>query len=176
MTPGALTRHIGRSLVIVVTNGDAACSFKGHTLICDFVHRYAVIIVDEAHERSINTDVLLGLLKRDAPNKYKKLKVCVTSATIEPALFRDFFGEAACLEIPGRMFPVTVRHVSMPDAQDLAVPAVSAVLRILDETAAEKQPDGPAEQYRGGDVLVFLTGQVCEFDPVSAFGCVTYWQ
>jgi len=66
--------------------------------------------------------------------------------------------------------------VSIPDAQDLAVPAVSAVLRILDETAAEKQPDGPAEQYRGGDVLVFLTGQVCEFDPVSAFGCVTYWQ
>lgn len=143
---------------------------------CDFVHRYAAIIVDEAHERSINTDVLLGLLKRDAPDKYKKLKVCVTSATIETALFRDFFGEAACLEIPGRMFPVTVRHVSIPDAQNLAVPAVSAVLRILDETAAEKQSDGPAQQYRGGDVLVFLTGQVCEFDPVSAFGCVTYWQ
>ncbi len=139
---------------------------------CDFVHRYGAIIVDEAHERSINTDVLLGLLKRDAPDKYKKLKVCVTSATIETALFRDFFGEAACLEIPGRMFPVTVRHVSIPDAQNLAVPAVSAVLRILDETAAEKQPDGLAEQYRGGDVLVFLTGQVRELNQVFAFDCI----
>ena len=125
------------------------------------LHRYAAIIVDEAHERSINTDVLLGLLKRDVDaHKYPNLKICVTSATIETELFRSFFGQAACLEIPGRMFPVVVKHVSMPDAQDLARPAVSAVLKILDETAAEYQPDGPANQSKGGDVLVFLTGQV----------------
>ncbi len=174
MTAGVVTQHIRRALVIVVTKGDAV---KCQTLMqYDFVLRYGAIIVDEAHERSINTDVLLGLLKRDAPDKYKKLKVCVTSATIETALFRDFFGEAACLEIPGRMFPVTVRHVSIPDAQSLAAPAVSAVLRILDETAAEKQPDGPAQQYRGGDLLVFLTGQVCELAQVFAFGCVANGQ
>ncbi|KAL3130380.1 hypothetical protein ABBQ38_008205 [Trebouxia sp. C0009 RCD-2024] len=121
--------------------------------------RYGAIIIDEAHERSINTDVLLGLLKKDI-HKYKDLKICVTSATIETEMFCNFFGQAGSLNIPGRMFPVVVKHMPIQDAQDLARPTVSAVLKILDETAAEHQPGGPAQQSRGGDVLVFLTGQV----------------
>ncbi|DBA71364.1 TPA: hypothetical protein ACH3X2_011173 [Trebouxia sp. C0005] len=122
------------------------------------LRRYGAIIVDEAHERSINTDVLLGLLKRDI-HKYPDLKICVTSATIETEKFCSFFGQAGSLEIPGRMFPVMVKHVHMPGAQDLARTTVAAVLKILDETAAEHVAGGPANQNRGGDVLVFLTGQ-----------------
>ncbi|KAL3130393.1 hypothetical protein ABBQ38_008218 [Trebouxia sp. C0009 RCD-2024] len=121
--------------------------------------KYGAIIIDEAHERSINTDVLLGLLKKDI-HKYEDLKICITSATIETEMFCNFFGQAGSLNIPGRMFPVVVKHMPIQDAQDLARPTVSAVLKILDETAAEHQPEGPAHQSRGGDVLVFLTGQV----------------
>ena len=100
------------------------------------------------------------MLKKDI-HKYKDLKICVTSATIETEMFCNFFGQAGSLNIPGRMFPVVVKHMPIQDAQDLARPTVSAVLKILDETAAEHQPGGPAQQNRGGDVLVFLTGQVC---------------
>ena len=140
-------------------------------------------MVDEAHERSINTDVILGLLKRDA-QKYPNLKICVTSATIETQLFRDFFGQAACLDVPGRMYPVFVKHMPIPDlSQELHQPVISAVLRILEETsvAAEAAAVGAADAAQGnygegdeeeapqrgqqsgnlgGDVLVFMTGQV----------------
>lgn len=132
--------------------------------------------MDEAHERSINTDVILGLLKRDAP-KFPNLKVCVTSATIETQLFRDFFGQAACLDSPGRMYPVVIKHMPIPDSDDLSQPVISAVLRILDETASaaaaascnvglnmpgdDEQVQSPGDlSNKGGDVLVFLTGQV----------------
>ena len=152
--------------------------------------RYAAIVVDEAHERSINTDVILGLLKRDA-RKYPNLKICVTSATIETQLFRDFFGEAACLNVPGRMYPVLVKHMPIPDSQDLSQPVVSAVLSILEETsiAAEAAAVGAADAAQGnfgegdeeeeapqrgqqkgnlgGDVLVFMTGQVHQ----STYAC-----
>lgn len=137
------------------------------------VTRYGAIIVDEAHERSINTDVLLGLLKRDI-HKYPDLKICVTSATIETEKFCNFFGQAGSLEIPGRMFPVMVKHVHMPGAQDLARTTVAAVLKILDETAAEHVAGGPANQNRGGDVLVFLTGQVCLTHRVPELGLVRH--
>ena len=133
--------------------------------------RYGAIIIDEAHERSIDTDVLLGLLKKGVSN-YPNLKICVTSATIETEKFCSFFGQAGHLEIPGRMFPVVVQHVHMPDAAELARTTVSAVLKILDETAAGCEADGPADQSRGGDVLVFLTGQVNSKLQYEAFDAV----
>lgn len=141
--------------------------------------------MNEAHERSINTDVILGLLKRHGP-KFPNLKVCVTSATIETQLFRDFFGQAACLDIPGRMYPVVVKHMPIPHCDDLSRPVISAVLKILDETSSaaaagtvgvrstalnilgdDEEEQGSyasaqlgTEVNKGGDVLVFLTGQV----------------
>lgn len=140
------------------------------------------MVVDEAHERSINTDVILGLLK-SAAHKNPSLKIIVTSATIDTALFRDFFGQAACLDIPGRMFPVAVKYRAIPEADDLVRPVVGAVMSILvdtgsaamiaDATASRPTPnslideeDGTEPQRSsltstlGGDVLVFLTGQV----------------
>ena len=162
--------------------GSTVCPILLHVLVTCFESnislncRYAAIVVDEAHERSINTDVILGLLKRDAP-KFPNLKVCVTSATIETQLFRDFFGQAACLDIPGRMYPVVIKHMPIPDSDDLSRPVISAVLRILDETASaaaaascnvglnmpgdDEQVQSPGDlSNKGGDVLVFLTGQV----------------
>src|SRR5690606_29287930 len=76
--------------------------------------RYDTIIVDEAHERSLNIDFLLGYLKRLLP-KRRDLKVIVTSATIDTARFAEHFGGAPVVEVAGRGFPVEVRYRPLDD-------------------------------------------------------------
>ncbi|KAM4696556.1 pre-mRNA-splicing factor ATP-dependent RNA helicase DHX16 [Rhinophrynus dorsalis] len=105
---------------------------------------YSVIIIDEAHERTLHTDVLFGLIK-DIARFRPDLKVLVASATLNTERFSSFFDDAPIFRIPGRRYPVDIYYTKAPEADYLEACVVS-VLQIH-----VTQPTG--------DILVFLTGQ-----------------
>jgi ATP-dependent helicase HrpA len=135
------------TLVKVMTDGILLAEIQRDRLLT----AYDTVIVDEAHERSLTIDFLLGYLKEILPRR-PDLKVVVTSATIDTERFAQHFGGAPVVEVTGRTYPVEVRYrpVVDPDApDDEERDQTQAVLDALDELAAE----GP------GDVLVFLSGE-----------------
>ncbi|HEY4331103.1 MAG TPA: DEAD/DEAH box helicase, partial [Ilumatobacteraceae bacterium] len=122
------------------------------------LRRYDTIIIDEAHERGLNVDFLLGYLKQLLPRR-PDLKLIVTSATIDTARFSAHFGDAPVIEVTGRTYPVEVRYRPYgtgavgADGDDEAVvddrDQVQAICDAVDELGEEGH----------GDVLVFLSGE-----------------
>ena len=110
--------------------------------------RYDTLIIDEAHERSLNVDFLLGYLKQLLPRR-PDLKVIVTSATIDTARFAEHFDDAPVIEVTGRTYPVEVRYRPFGDDPEDERDQVQAVADAIDELSGA----GP------GDVLVFLSGE-----------------
>ncbi|KZS00733.1 putative Pre-mrna splicing factor atp-dependent rna helicase prp16, partial [Daphnia magna] len=82
-----------------------------------FLNQYDTIIIDEAHERSLNIDFLLGYLKQLLP-KRPDLKIIITSATIDPQRFSKHFNDAPVIEVSGRTYPVEVRYRPATENED----------------------------------------------------------
>ncbi|MFF5589314.1 ATP-dependent RNA helicase HrpA [Streptomyces hygroscopicus] len=114
------------------------------------LRQYDTIIIDEAHERSLNIDFLLGYLARLLPRR-PDLKVVITSATIDPERFSRHFGDAPIVEVSGRTYPVEVRYRPLLEegGEDSDRDQITAICDAVDELRAE----GP------GDILVFLSGE-----------------
>ncbi|XP_050539097.1 ATP-dependent RNA helicase DHX8 [Daktulosphaira vitifoliae] len=113
--------------------------------LVDFdLKNYSVVMLDEAHERTIHTDVLFGLLKQ-AVTKRKELKLIVTSATLDAVKFSQYFFEAPIFTIPGRTFPVEVLYTKEPETDYLDASLITVMQIHLREPP--------------GDILLFLTGQ-----------------
>ncbi|MFC7219600.1 ATP-dependent RNA helicase HrpA [Streptomyces polyrhachis] len=116
------------------------------------LRQYDTIIIDEAHERSLNIDFLLGYLAQLLPRR-PDLKLVITSATIDPERFSRHFGDAPIVEVSGRTYPVEVRYRPLLEegAEDADRDQVTAICEAVDEL----QREGSGE----GDILVFLSGE-----------------
>ncbi|MEK7424391.1 MAG: ATP-dependent RNA helicase HrpA [Actinomycetota bacterium] len=132
------------TLIKVMTDGILLAEIQRDRML----GRYDTIIIDEAHERSLNIDFLLGYLRQLLP-KRPDLKVVVTSATIDTVRFSEHFGGAPIVEVEGRTYPVEVRFRPFGEDPGDDRDQVQAVCDAVDEL----ERDGP------GDVLVFLSGE-----------------
>ena len=115
-----------------------------------FLNQYDTIIIDEAHERSLNIDFIMGYLKELLP-KRPDLKIIITSATIDPERFSNHFDKAPIIEVSGRTYPVDVRYRPLnPDDADQDLDQLEGIFQAVDELC-----DEPGL----GDILIFMNGE-----------------
>jgi ATP-dependent helicase HrpA len=141
------TDHVrDETRVKVMTDGILLAELQHDRMLTE----YDTLIIDEAHERSLNIDFILGYLKQLLPRR-PELKLIITSATIDPERFARHFDNAPIIEVSGRMYPVELwyRPVIDPDKPDRDRDEVQAICDAINELLAH----GP------GDVLVFLSGE-----------------
>lgn len=161
-----------RTLIKLMTDGILLAEIQRDRRLL----RYDTLILDEAHERSLNIDFLLGYLRELLPRR-PDLKVIVTSATIEPQRFADHFGGVPIIEVSGRTYPVEVRYRPL----EVAVPAASRddpddpdheIVRTetRDEVEAIVDAIAELEAEPPGDILVFLSGEREIRDTAEALG------
>ena len=134
-------------LIKLMTDGILLAETQGDR----FLHAYDTLIVDEAHERSLNIDFLLGYLKWLLPRR-PDLKLVITSATIDTDRFSKHFGDAPVISVSGRSYPVEVRYreVHLDEEDDETASAEQdAILGAVDELWRDQN----------GDILVFLSGE-----------------
>src|SRR5690606_32421790 len=134
-------------LIKLMTDGILLAETQGDRLL----DAYDTLIVDEAHERSLNIDFLLGYLKWLLPRR-PDLKVVITSATIDPQRFSKHFGDAPIINVSGRSYPVEIRYraVELDEENDETASAQQeAILAAVDELWRDQD----------GDILVFLSGE-----------------
>ena len=132
-SPGTYVKFMTDGILLAEIHGDR------------LLRRYDTIILDEAHERSLTIDFLLGWLKRILPER-PDLKVVVSSATLETGRFSEFFGGAPVIEVEGRTYPVDVLYE--PPDRDLDLPEAVANA-VVDVTSLDPH----------GDILVFFPGE-----------------
>lgn len=132
-----------RTVIKLMTDGILLSEMQQNKLLS----QYDCIIIDEAHERSLNIDFLLGFLKR-LIKKRSDLKIIVTSATIDVEKFSKFFHDAPIVEIAGRTYPVTVKYASSEIDKAKIDPALE-IVKIIQEI----------KQHGPGDILIFQSGE-----------------
>lgn len=117
-----------------------------------YLNQYDTIIIDEAHERSLNIDFILGYLKQLLPRR-PDLKLIITSATIDPQRFSAHFDHAPIIEVSGRTYPVETRYrplfIEQPNGEAIERDGFQAILDAVDELCMQGQ----------GDILIFMNGE-----------------
>jgi ATP-dependent helicase HrpA len=137
------------TLVKLMTDGILLAEIQQDRML----HQYDTLIIDEAHERSLNVDFILGYLKQLLPRR-PDLKVVITSATIDPQRFSKHFGDAPIIEVSGRTYPVEVRYRPLvDDGDDVADDTVRDQVQAICDAVGELRAEAP------GDILVFLSGE-----------------
>ncbi|WP_016595649.1 ATP-dependent RNA helicase HrpA, partial [Yersinia pestis] len=133
------------TLVKLMTDGILLAEIQQDRLLM----QYDTLIIDEAHERSLNIDFILGYLRELLP-KRPDLKVIITSATIDPQRFSQHFNNAPIIEVSGRTYPVEVRYRPIvDDADDVDRDQLQAIFDAVDELGRES----------AGDILIFMSGE-----------------